>query len=110
MYLYVFGIMVKLNVSLSSLLNMWDKNKNIVLDLIKYTVQDLGISIKSIFLNATYIKDGSFIAEFLGKVGSKYVEIILIHSDNPTKALEDFYKAKSLGYVEYQKEDTEKKG
>ncbi len=101
-YLYLFGIMVQLNITLSSLLSMWDKDKNIVLNLIKYTVQDLGISVRSIFLNATYINDGSFVAEFLGKIRSKYVEIILIHSDNPIKALEDFYKAKSLGYVEYQ--------
>ncbi|MEM3832512.1 MAG: hypothetical protein QW128_02795 [Thermoprotei archaeon] len=106
-YLYLFGVMLQLDVTLSSLLSMWDRDKNVVLNLIKYTVKDLGIPIRSVFLNATYINDGSFIAEFLGNAGTKYIEIILIHSDNPIKALENFYKAKSLGYVKYQ-DDVEK--
>jgi hypothetical protein len=109
MYLYVLGIMIRLNVTLASLLNMWEKNKNIVLDLIRYTVQDLDITVKHLFLHTTYIGDNIFVAEFLGKARSKYIEIILIYSDNPIKALETFYRAKSLGLVEYQEDNSKRK-
>ncbi len=108
MYLYISGIMVKLNISLASLLNMWDRNKNVVLDLIKYTAHDLGVPVRNLFLHTTYIGNEIFVAEFLGKTRSKYIEILLIYSDNPTRALEIFYRAKSLGLVEYQEDDSKK--
>lgn len=87
---------------------MWERNKTIVFDLIKYTAQDLGITIKNLSLHTTYVGDDIFVAEFLGKTRSKYIEIMLIYSDNPIKALETFYKAKSLGLVEYQEDDSKR--